>query len=99
MSQTRQDSTRSPRVERIDTALGRRIEGPVLFLHGPEIWDSYVSDNLVEFNIDEALLRTLQARGFDRVLFHSVHRWIYFLDKESIPKRTVAAPPPARSPA
>ncbi|HMD87541.1 MAG TPA: AAA family ATPase, partial [Anaerolineaceae bacterium] len=52
-------------------------------LYGPGLEDVYFSADYQEQNIEQAMLEQLKLHGYQRVVFYSPHRSIYFLDHES----------------
>lgn len=70
-------------VERIRNAFSRDSESRFFIVFGKGIDDAFISFNLRELNIESALMREMRHSGFQRVVFYSSHRSIYFLDENS----------------
>jgi replication-associated recombination protein RarA len=52
-------------------------------LYGPGIDDLFYNRNLNELKFEEALYEELRRQGYDRVVFFSPHRSIFFFDEQS----------------
>ena len=70
-------------VERIRNAFKKDLDNRFYILYGRGIDDAFISFHLRELNIEIALLRELQHQGYERVIFYSSHRSVYFLDENS----------------
>ena len=70
-------------MERLLNSLRANSGQRFFLLYGPGISDLYVSDRYVELNFEQALLETLRRQGFQRVIYVSHQRHIYFWDAES----------------
>ncbi len=57
--------------------------GHFFILFGPGIEDTLINPAGQEISIEQALWDLLHAAGFERILFHSAHRQIYYLDEPS----------------
>ena len=69
--------------ERLTDLLHMGIGSRFYILYGPGVEDSYISDNNQEQTIELALLQYLKENGFQRVVFYSPHRSVYYLDQQS----------------
>ncbi|MFD0684381.1 AAA family ATPase [Actinomadura fibrosa] len=56
---------------------------PVLVVHGPGADDAFVDDGYRTYGIETALWEALHAAGYERIVFYSLHRKLYFRDAES----------------
>lgn len=52
-------------------------------LYGPGVDDIYVNQKLVELKFEEALFEEIRRQGYDRIVFYSPHRSIFFFDAQS----------------
>jgi AAA+ superfamily predicted ATPase len=70
-------------IERLSRALdfgtGKRFQ----LFYGIGIGDVFIEQDFNEKSIEEVLLLELKKRGFQRIVFVSPHRSIYFLDEQS----------------
>jgi len=88
-------------VERLASLEKAAREGdPVLLVYGPGTDDAFVDRAYRICGIEEVLWETLRAAGFERIVFHSLTRKLYFRDDDSrsssLPRgaaRPSAAPP------
>lgn len=70
-------------IERISTAFSQKQGARFYILYGPGIEDTFISRDCAELSIEEALLIELKQQGYQRIVFTSPHRAIYFLDLQS----------------
>jgi SpoVK/Ycf46/Vps4 family AAA+-type ATPase len=86
-----------PGIERIAQNINPANGNRFFVLYGGGIEDVFISAELHEINIEQALLQTLKQAGFNRVAFISPHRPLYFLDPDStrysLPIKNKAADP------
>jgi SpoVK/Ycf46/Vps4 family AAA+-type ATPase len=52
-------------------------------LYGPGVDDTFINENEIELNLSEALYEELIRRGFERIIFYSPLRSIFFYDERS----------------
>jgi SpoVK/Ycf46/Vps4 family AAA+-type ATPase len=52
-------------------------------LHGEGIEDVFLNNKCEELNIEKALLTELKSQGYQRIVYSSPHRPVFFLDKKS----------------
>jgi SpoVK/Ycf46/Vps4 family AAA+-type ATPase len=52
-------------------------------LYGPGVDDIFYSKKIIELKFEEALYEELIRQGFDRIVFFSPHRSIFFFDSQS----------------
>lgn len=81
--------------ERLTTALHFDRGDRFCVLYGPGVQDSFITCDYVEQGIEEALWHLLRAEGFQRIVYYSAQRQVYFLDEES---RRLARPGGAAAP-
>ena len=62
-------------------------------LYGPGVEDIYLSPSTHELHFDAALFETLQAQGYERIIFFTLHRSVYFYDDRSKDLSRPQAPP------
>ena len=77
-------------IERISHPLRQHWGKRLFLLFGSGIDDAYIDDNLAEVTIETALLSELLKKGFERILFCSPIKSIYFLDDTSREKTSLA---------
>ncbi len=77
-------------VERIEYSFKQSQGSHIFMLFGEGLEDAFVSFDLIEIGLEEALLQVLKTAGYNRVAFHAPHRPVYFLDSFS---RDSARPP------
>ena len=82
-------------MERFQYLLPSTLETRFLILYGKGVDDTYISERLVERGLPETILDSLKERGYQRVVFFSPHRSIYYLDQET--QRKVHQPLQARA--
>jgi AAA+ superfamily predicted ATPase len=70
-------------VERIKLILDQQSGKRFCILFGFGITDAYISTELEENTLEKEIWEGLKASGFDRIVFSSPHRTIYFLDDHS----------------
>lgn len=70
-------------IERIQSAF--RLEGGSRFfiIYGPGVEDTFITSEFKEVDIERGLLSSLKALGYQRVVFVSPHKPLYYLDEES----------------
>ena len=71
------------RFNRLQKALDGLNSSRFLVLFGPGVSDSYINPDIKENAIEFGLLSELKSRGFERVIYYSTIKSIYFLDAES----------------
>ena len=54
-----------------------------MILYGKGIDDTYISRQYDEKQLEEVLLSILKQRGYQRVIFYSPHKSVYYMDEES----------------
>ena len=57
--------------------------GRFKILYGPGIDDTFINQELNELNLSEALFEALKSQGYERIIFYSPLRSIYFYDSQS----------------
>ncbi len=77
-------------IERISHPLRPHWGKRLFILFGSGIDDAYIDDNLAEVTIESALLSELLKKGYERILFSSPIKSIYFLDDASREKTSLA---------
>jgi len=71
-------------IERLASLAKAAREGdPVIFAYGPGLDDAFVDAGYRICGIEEAVWEALRAAGFERIVFHSPERKLYFRDDES----------------
>lgn len=65
----------------------------VLMVYGPGVEDIYLSTQYEELHFEAALYESLKAHGYERIVFFSMLRSIYFYDDASRALSKPAAPP------
>jgi SpoVK/Ycf46/Vps4 family AAA+-type ATPase len=70
-------------IERVRSALSQKQGARFYILYGPGIEDTFISERHREQTIEEVLLNELRQQGYERIVFTSPHRAIYFLDELS----------------
>lgn len=78
---------------RFDLQAGDRF----LVLYGLQTSDSFCTPDLQLYDIEQVLHRYLKSQGFDRVLFYSGVRKLYFLDPESRDRCRPGSSAPSRN--
>jgi AAA+ superfamily predicted ATPase len=68
---------------RVANALPENGHARFYILHGEGVEDVFVDNHCEEMNIEKALLTELKSQGYQRVVFSSPHRPMFFLDKKS----------------
>lgn len=86
-------------VERVTAGLNLEAGDRFMILYGANTNDTFCTPQLVLHDIEQVLHRYLKSQGYQRILFYSGVRKLYFLDVESrdrcLPSRvTTNAPPP-----
>ena len=71
------------RYDRLQRALDGLYPSRFLVLFGPGVSDSFLNPKIQENSIEEALHSELKSRGFERVIYYSTIKSIYYLDSES----------------
>jgi len=85
-------------VERVTHQLNLQTGDRFLVLCGTDTGDSFCSDDLLLQDIEQVLHRYLQTQGFDRIVFYSGIKKLYFLDAESLQnarEQPKTSPPPS----
>lgn len=59
-------------------------------LYGAGVQDIYLNSQLQELPFEAALFETLQSQGFERIVYFTMHRSVYFYDDRS---RALSRPP------
>ena len=70
-------------IERISTIFNSGAGERFKILYGPGIEDVFFNRKLLELKFEEALFEELRRQGFDRIVFFSPHRSIFFFDSQS----------------
>lgn len=81
-------------IERLQHILNFSSGDRFFVLYGPGTQDVFISPNYTELNIEQALWHTLREQQFERIIFYSLQRQVYFLDEIS---RRRCDLPPARA--
>ena len=69
--------------ERKDQLLVTEQDSRFIIIYGKGVDDSFISERFEEQNLDHVLFEQLQSKQYDRIIFFSPHRSIYFLDEQS----------------
>ena len=69
--------------ERKNLLLSSTQDSRFIILFGKGVDDTFISDRFEEQNLEQVLHEQLQKNAFERVIFYSPHRSIYFLDEQS----------------
>ena len=69
--------------ERIDKALSEVLGNRFCVLYGSGISDTFISSDLQEKTLEQALADSLREKGFERIVFTSPQRALYFQDVRS----------------
>ncbi len=88
-------------VKRATAGLNLQSGDRFLVLYGANTSDTFCTGDLLLQDIEQVLHRYLQAEGYDRILFYSGTRKLYFLDAQSRERclQRPQASPPAAQPA
>ena len=70
-------------VERLEQNINFDLGDPFIILYGMGVLDSFITKNYLVYDIESALWELLQEQGFERIVFYSPTRGIYFLDANS----------------
>ena len=70
-------------VERVERELRFDRGHRFFFLYGPGVSDTFITTQFAEMNIEQVLWYLLQDRGFERIVYFSSDRQVYFLDEDS----------------
>lgn len=70
-------------IERIKFLFSKASDEHVRILYGPGINDLFYNHKLVELRFEEALYEELRRQGYDRIVFYSPHRSVFFFDAQS----------------
>ena len=70
-------------IERITSIFKTGQGGNFKILYGPGVDDIYVNQKLVELKFEEALFEEIRRQGYDRIVFYSPHRSVFFFDAQS----------------
>lgn len=72
-------------VERLAALEGAARDGdPVLLMYGPGTDDAFVDRGYRTCEIEEVLWEALRAAGFERIVFYSLSKKLYFRDDDSL---------------
>ena len=69
--------------ERKNQLLSSEQDSRFIILYGKGIDDTYVSDRFEEQTLEQVLFEQLRTKNYERIIFYSPHRSIYFLDEKS----------------
>jgi SpoVK/Ycf46/Vps4 family AAA+-type ATPase len=69
--------------DRIAAAIPANSQERFRIIYGVGVEDVFLHDDGMERNVEQALLVELQLQGFQRIVFSSPHRPIFFLDSQS----------------
>lgn len=70
-------------IERISSIFNSGQGGNFHILYGPGVDDLYINQKLVELKFEEALFEEIRRQGYDRIVFYSPHRSVFFFDAQS----------------
>jgi SpoVK/Ycf46/Vps4 family AAA+-type ATPase len=70
-------------IDRISNIFSKPSGNRIKVIYGPGIEDIFINRNLFELRFEEALYEELRRQGYDRIVFFSPHRSIFFLDRNS----------------
>jgi AAA+ superfamily predicted ATPase len=70
-------------LERITSIFENDNEGIYKILFGPGVDDIFINPKLVVLKFEEAFFEELHRQGFDRIVFYSPHRSVFFFDTQS----------------
>ncbi|WP_207401044.1 AAA family ATPase [Actinomadura roseirufa] len=74
----------APPAERLGALFRAAADGdPVMIVHGPGADDAFVDGAYRTYGIETAIWEALHAAGYERIVFYSLHRKLYFRDAES----------------
>jgi SpoVK/Ycf46/Vps4 family AAA+-type ATPase len=69
--------------ERKNQLLSLEQDSRFIIIYGKGVDDAFISDRFEELTIEQVLLEQLQQKNYERIIFYSPHRSIYFLDERS----------------
>lgn len=81
--------------DRVAQALAASSPGRFCILYGSGIEDIFVDEGGAEWNIEQALFSELKLQGYERVVYSSPHRPVFFLDEQSSTRTWPLASQPA----
>jgi len=70
-------------IERLAPLFEKPLGARFFILYGPGVDDTYVNQGLHELSLSEALYEELRRQGYERIIFFSPLRSIYFYDEQS----------------
>lgn len=70
-------------IERFASLFSTSSPNRINILYGPGVDDIYINMEGYELRFEEALYEVLKAQGFERIIFFSMHRSVYFYDEHS----------------
>lgn len=69
--------------ERKNSILSSEQDSRFIIIYGKGVDDSFISDRFEEQNLEQVLHEQLLKKSFERAVFYSPHRSIFFLDEHS----------------
>src|ERR1051325_484306 len=82
--------------DRVIQALAVSSPGRFYILYGSGIEDIFVDEGGAEWNIEQALFSELKVQGYERVVYSSPHRPVFFLDEQSSTRTWPSAAQPPK---
>jgi SpoVK/Ycf46/Vps4 family AAA+-type ATPase len=70
-------------IERIRQIFKKQTGQRFFILYGEGVEDTFITEDLRELSIEQALLDQLKEIGYRRVVFYAPHRSIFYLDEDS----------------
>ena len=70
-------------IERISKIFTNDHNENFKILYGPGVDDIFINHQLIELKFEEALFEEIRRQGFDRIVFYSPHRSVFFFDSQS----------------
>jgi len=69
--------------ERVEQALAVSSSDRFCIIYGSGVEDIFIDENGAELNLEQTLLKVLSSQGYERVVYSSPHRPVFFLDERS----------------
>ena len=69
--------------ERKNQLLSSEQDSRFIILYGKGVDDTFISDRFEEQTLEQVLFEQLRKKNYERVIFYSPHRSVYFLDEQS----------------
>lgn len=69
--------------ERKNQLLSAEQDSRFIILYGKGVDDTFISDRFEEQSLEQVLFEQLRKKNYERIIFYSPHRSIYFIDEQS----------------